>query len=66
METSLEAAGKEQRGLIPFLRRHAGLLSLLLVMILFPFIVAVLDGQTPADVLNNETGTARFPPFTRM
>lgn len=60
METTLGPAGPTQTGIRPFLRRNGGLLAMLLVMILLPFIVALLDGQTPADVLNNETGSARF------
>ncbi len=56
-ESTLPTSTQTQQ---PFLRRNAGLLGMLLVMILFPFVVAFFDGQSPLDVINNETGSARF------
>lgn len=45
----------------PFwLKGNMGLLGLLIVMLILPFIVALLDGQTVADVLASQTGNAKF------
>ncbi len=41
-------------------RQHGGILLVLLLMILLPFIVALLDGQSFASVVANETGNSRF------
>ncbi len=42
------------------IKKNGGLLLLLLVMIIFPFLVALFDGQSVADVLAGETGSAKF------
>ncbi len=41
-------------------RANGGLLALLAAMVLFPFLVAILDGQSPTAVLANQTGNAKF------
>jgi branched-chain amino acid transport system permease protein len=40
--------------------RYRFVLLAFALMALFPFAVAILDGQSPAAVLNNEIGNARF------
>jgi branched-chain amino acid transport system permease protein len=49
-----------ERRLAAWLRANGWLLGLFVLMLAFPFLVAWLDGQTPADVLANRTGNARF------
>ncbi|PID85711.1 MAG: branched-chain amino acid ABC transporter permease [Chloroflexi bacterium] len=49
-----------QSGVIHWLKSNRGMLITLVFLVLFPFIVALIDGQSPADVLNNETGNAKF------
>jgi branched-chain amino acid transport system permease protein len=49
-----------ERGLNGWLRANGLILAGFLVMLAFPFLVALIDGQTPADVLANRTGQARF------
>lgn len=48
------------RGALHLLKENRGPLATLLALILFPFFVALLDGQGPTAVLNNEIGNARF------
>lgn len=60
MQTISETAVDPQKGAGNWLKTNAGLLGILVFFILFPFLVAIFDGQSPADVLGNETGSARF------
>jgi len=41
-------------------QRYRWVLLAAVAMVLFPFVVAIIDGQSPAAVLNNDTGNARF------
>lgn len=59
-ETTISANQQTQTGVVHWLKNNRSLLLFLLLFILFPFIVAFLDGQSPASVLRNETGNARF------
>ena len=43
-----------------WLKGQGRLLTVLVILILFPFLVALADGQSLADVLANETGNAKF------
>ncbi|MCP4422253.1 MAG: branched-chain amino acid ABC transporter permease, partial [Chloroflexi bacterium] len=43
-----------------WLKNNSGMLGFLVLLMLFPFIVAVVDGQPVADMLANETGNAKF------
>lgn len=42
------------------LKAHAPALVTLVVFILLPFILAVLDGQSPASVFTNQSGNSKF------
>jgi branched-chain amino acid transport system permease protein len=43
-----------------FIQQHQGSLFALLALILFPFVVGLLDGASPAAVWANESGLSRF------
>lgn len=60
MQTVSKTAVFPQKGIGNWLKTNAGLLAILLFFILFPFLIAIFDGQSPAAVLTNETGSARF------
>ena len=47
-------------GLRTSLRANAGILVTYAVLLAFPFIIALFNGQSVADLLANETGSARF------
>ncbi|MCP5094370.1 MAG: branched-chain amino acid ABC transporter permease [Chloroflexi bacterium] len=42
------------------MKSNRGLLLLMLFMVLFPFLVALIDGQPFAEMLANESGNAKF------
>ena len=50
MQTVKDTAVPPQKSIVHWLKTNAGLLGVLLFFILFPFIVAILDGQSPASV----------------
>jgi len=60
MQSTISTDNRSQSGIIHWLKSNRGLLIVLVLMILFPFIVAIIDGQSPTAVLNNETGNAKF------
>jgi branched-chain amino acid transport system permease protein len=60
METSISTANSDQNGIVAWIKNNWGLLALLIVMLLLPFIVALSDGQSVSDVLASETGSAKF------
>ncbi|MGB5656485.1 MAG: hypothetical protein WBN35_07725, partial [Acidimicrobiia bacterium] len=43
-----------------FLRRHAMFIVVVVVAVAFPFLVGLLDGQSPADVIASEGGNSKF------
>jgi branched-chain amino acid transport system permease protein len=43
-----------------FLRRHAMFIVVIVVAVAFPFLVGLLDGQSPADVIASEGGNSKF------
>ncbi len=60
MQSTIPQADVRQTGLVHWLKANWSLLAALIFMVLFPFIVAVVDGQPLTAVLNNETGNAKF------
>ena len=62
MESSVHAldARREQSGIVALLRENALVVLVFLLMLVLPFIIAVVEGQEPSAVLSNETGMARF------
>lgn len=47
-------------GPLHWLKNNQGVIAVVILLVLFPFLVALANGQTPASVLANETGSARF------
>ena len=43
-----------------FLKRHAMLIVVVIVAVVFPFLVGLLEGQSPLDVIASEGGNAKF------
>lgn len=43
-----------------FLKRNQGLLIMVLIMAIFPFVVGLFEGASPLQVWRNEGGTAKF------
>jgi branched-chain amino acid transport system permease protein len=60
MQVTIPGIGDEQNPIIAWLKNNRGLLGLLIVMILLPFLIALLDGQSFSAVLESETGNAKF------
>jgi branched-chain amino acid transport system permease protein len=58
METSLPVSKRLPAE--PRLQRYLPVFGLLVVLLLFPFLVAVLSGQPIGDMLQNEAGYSRF------
>ena len=59
-QSAMSTNHKIESGIMHWLKNNRVLLVVLLLLVLFPFVVAMLDGQSPATVLTNETGNARF------
>lgn len=60
MQATVPGIGAEQKGIVGWLKDNRGLLGLLVLMIVLPFLVALLDGQSFSAVLESETGNAKF------
>ncbi len=60
MQSTMTQTETVRGGALRLLKENRGLLGTLLALVLFPFFVALLDGQGPTAVLNNEIGNARF------
>lgn len=60
MQTTVSKTGVAQNRLTGWMKANAGLLALLLGLLLFPFLVALADGQSVGDVLANKSGNAKF------
>jgi branched-chain amino acid transport system permease protein len=43
-----------------FLDRHRAALVTLLALVLLPFLIGLLDGASPAAVLDNQSGNSKF------
>ncbi|GJM41403.1 MAG: branched-chain amino acid ABC transporter permease [Ardenticatenaceae bacterium] len=60
MQSSLANRTNENAGVAGWFAANRGLLALLLLFIAFPFLLALSEGQSIADVLANEAGNAKF------
>jgi branched-chain amino acid transport system permease protein len=60
MQSTLARADAQPAGLSGWIRAHGMTLLVYLVLVAFPFIVALLNGQAIGDMLANETGSALF------
>ncbi len=60
MQNTLATADRQQSGLRAFAREHGTLIVLFILLLLLPFVVALLDGQSFAEVFANETGNSKF------
>lgn len=60
MESTITQAHRQTTPRTSWLRSNAGVIALYLLLLLFPFLVAAVNGQSPAAVLNSETGSAKF------
>lgn len=60
MQTTIPASEMEETGVGAWIKKNAGLIILFFALLALPFVVALLNGQSFADVLNNETGNAKF------
>lgn len=60
MQSAVPVESNAQNSLLDRFKQNSALLGLLLLLILFPFLVALAEGQSIGAVLTNETGNARF------
>ncbi|MEZ4519770.1 MAG: branched-chain amino acid ABC transporter permease [Chloroflexota bacterium] len=60
MQTSIAQTDTQSTGLTGWLRNNATIMIVYLVLVAFPFIVALLNGQAITGMLANETGSALF------
>ena len=60
MQSTIPATEMEETGVGAWIKRNGGLIILFFAFLALPFVVALLDGQSFVDVLNNETGNAKF------
>ncbi len=60
METTVPTTDTEKSGLLAWLRNNRFLILLFFLLLILPFVVALMDGQSIGDVLGNETGNAKF------
>ncbi|MCA9925524.1 MAG: branched-chain amino acid ABC transporter permease [Anaerolineales bacterium] len=58
--TTISSTGTESKRMTTWLKGNGSLIAIVLIMIALPFMIALLDGQSIADVLANETGNAKF------
>ena len=60
MESTISPTNNQNSGVGQWLKENGGLVALMVFMVLFPFLVALLDGQSISDVFANESGNAKF------
>ena len=60
MQTTIPTTQSGSTGIVGWLRTNRVLLLVMVVMVLFPFIIAIIDGQSIGGMLNSETGNAKF------
>ncbi|MCC6603480.1 MAG: branched-chain amino acid ABC transporter permease [Anaerolineae bacterium] len=60
MQSTLANRTAEKPSLADWWKANRGLLSLLILLIAFPFLLALSEGQSIGDVLANEAGNAKF------
>ncbi|MGF1504542.1 MAG: branched-chain amino acid ABC transporter permease [Anaerolineae bacterium] len=59
METTISKTTAE-RPTLAWLRQNRGTLAVLVLLLLLPFIIAIIDGQSISSVLANESGNSKF------
>lgn len=60
MQSTVANRTTEKTNLASWFLANRGLLSLLLLLIAFPFLLSLVEGQSFGDVLANESGNAKF------
>lgn len=60
MSAAAPSMQKRGNGIVGLLRENMTLIVLVIFLVLFPFAIALLNGQTIGDVLASEDGTAKF------
>jgi branched-chain amino acid transport system permease protein len=60
MSTSIATASAKRNQLWAGVKQNTSLLVMLAFLIVLPFIIGLLDGHSPADVLANQSGNAKF------
>ncbi|GMQ77948.1 MAG: branched-chain amino acid ABC transporter permease [Anaerolineae bacterium] len=60
MQSAIPNLENRQNRVLDLLKANSGLIAVFLILLAFPFIVALLNGQSFSAVLNNETGNAKF------
>lgn len=60
MESTVSTAQSDQNKIVGWLKEHGTAVGLLIVMLLLPFIVALINGQPFEEMLANRTGNAKF------
>jgi branched-chain amino acid transport system permease protein len=61
MESTMPTSERQaQTGFAAALRQNAPLIGAFIGLLVLPFVIAILNGQSASAVLGNETGTARF------
>ncbi|WP_420630083.1 branched-chain amino acid ABC transporter permease [Candidatus Leptofilum sp.] len=60
MQSTLANQPSEKATLASWLSANRGLVGLLIFLLLFPFLLALFEGQSFGDVLANEAGRAKF------
>ena len=60
MQATIPGTSSEGSGAVNWVRSNRGLLGLLIFLIIFPFLVALVEGQSIGDVLASEPGRAKF------
>ncbi|MBK7897665.1 MAG: branched-chain amino acid ABC transporter permease [Anaerolineaceae bacterium] len=60
MQSTLANRTAEKTSLADWWKANRGLLGLLILLIAFPFLLALSEGQSIGDVLANEAGNAKF------
>ncbi|MCZ7669220.1 MAG: branched-chain amino acid ABC transporter permease [Chloroflexi bacterium] len=60
MPSTISTDNRTQSGPLHWLKNNRGLLIVLVLMLLFPFIIGAIDGQSPTAVLSGETGNSKF------
>ncbi|WP_420645172.1 branched-chain amino acid ABC transporter permease [Candidatus Leptofilum sp.] len=60
MQSTLANRTPEKASLARWLSANRGLVGLLIFLLLFPFLLALIEGQSFGDVLANEAGRAKF------
>ena len=60
MQSAIPNPELRQNRVLDWLKSNTGLVVVFLILLVFPFIVALLDGQSFSALLANETGNAKF------